>query len=682
MTDFKNFACRLCLKTITNTNFEIIDDDIRNILSALLLELKRFENKELICNACNKKLNAAFDFKSMCRNTNKTVISNKDCENMLQLDLGAVYMKEKASDQLMDISCDQKVCGLCMQLVKSEFRCIREEELEAIQKFVPEMVIKVIKGPVVCKPCFDSLCTHNSFLKDCLEVEEKIRSTCDSSALESQSPSDLFVKIEQLGELCETDETEMSIKTECIEIKPELDEEDGHATPENSASRDLREVADKSKHDSGLVKKTKRSRSKSTPNQVPYKCGKCVYETKSESRFTAHYARHIKASAEYKKSLHMQLLQRVEPPAPPPQSYKCDYCNFETKYKCSVNRHQLIVHEKSLEVRSYKCSECDFETRNKYNLTKHLSTHDSISRAQKSEYKCESCDYKTNHKFAFKRHQQKHVSSAEAQNTDSSPQNHQLEHEETSIVTVYSCNDCHYKTKHRECLVRHMVTHRDSSVVRMFSCNDCDYKTKHKDCLKRHMVQHKDLTRVQMYKCDACDYESRHKMNLTRHLTTHKDPSQLRMYKCNDCDYETTKRVNIKYHVFKHRDPSRLPMYKCHLCDYQAQHKINYNGHMLMHKDASQVQMFRCDLCDFETKYRRSLGQHKLIHEDSSDVPTYSCKSCNFQTKYKRNLISHEQIHSKKVQMYKCDKCDFETRHKIYLPRHRQRHDNPEADSR
>lgn len=55
---------------------------------------------------------------------------------MSQFDLREVYMKENGTT----ISHDQKVCLLCMQLVKAEFRWVRNEELDAIEKFVPEMV--------------------------------------------------------------------------------------------------------------------------------------------------------------------------------------------------------------------------------------------------------------------------------------------------------------------------------------------------------------------------------------------------------------------------------------------------------------------------------------------------------------------------------------------------------------
>ncbi|XP_018578467.1 uncharacterized protein LOC108916655, partial [Anoplophora glabripennis] len=138
-SDFKETSCRLCLKNITEESFEVIDDATRDILDVFLLKIKFGDGSKVICNACRGKLNAALEFKTMCGNTDNTIISYMDCEKMLQLDLREVYMKEKASEQLTDVSYDQKICRLCMQPADSEFRCILEEELDIIEKFIPEM---------------------------------------------------------------------------------------------------------------------------------------------------------------------------------------------------------------------------------------------------------------------------------------------------------------------------------------------------------------------------------------------------------------------------------------------------------------------------------------------------------------------------------------------------------------
>lgn len=59
------------------------------------------------------------------------------------------------------------------------------------------------KDPVICSLCLDSLNTHSSFLKSCLDVQEKINTVCED-------------KVES-NLVC--------TKTEEIEIKTEIEED-------------------------------------------------------------------------------------------------------------------------------------------------------------------------------------------------------------------------------------------------------------------------------------------------------------------------------------------------------------------------------------------------------------------------------------------------------------------------
>ncbi|XP_023310762.1 uncharacterized protein LOC111691737 [Anoplophora glabripennis] len=295
MTDVKEISCKLCLTTITDKGFEVIDNIVRDILDGLLLKLKfDSESKGVICNVCRRKLNKASEFKSTCMNTDNTIAPYVDSEKMLQLDIREVYIKEKKSE-LTGMSSNQKICRLCMQPVKREFSCIREEELEAIHKLTPEININIIKDPVVCKPCFDSLCTHNSFLKDCLEVEQNIKGF-ENSATENRietSASAVFIKTENMYRELDINEMEMSIKAE--------------------------------------------------------------YDIKDEERsFTEHLSEHKDPS---------QI-----------QTYKCNECNFETKYKGNMKKHQL-KHEDSSKLHMYRCNDCDYETKYKYNIKTHQLKH-------------------------------------------------------------------------------------------------------------------------------------------------------------------------------------------------------------------------------------------------------------------------------------------------------------------
>ncbi|XP_023312419.1 uncharacterized protein LOC111692590, partial [Anoplophora glabripennis] len=306
MTGVQEISCKLCLKTVTVKGFEVINNVIRDILDVLLLKLKLdSEGKEVICNVCRRKLNAAFQFKSTCLKTDYTIIPYVDCEKMLQLDIRDAYTKEKTSES-MDISDGQKICRLCMHPVESEFRCIREEELEAIEKLAPEMNINIIKDPVVCKECFDSVCTHNSFLKNCLEVQKKIGGIFNSAATESRidtSPSDLFLKTENQDIEFDIDGTEMSIKAESIDIKSE-DEERRDSLLHSSVSESFEKRVLRDAEEDGCKHENRSTNECNTRDKqndkVFYKCDKCICKIGSESSFIAHRARHENGSEAYK----------------------------------------------------------------------------------------------------------------------------------------------------------------------------------------------------------------------------------------------------------------------------------------------------------------------------------------------------------------------------------------------
>ncbi|XP_023313002.1 zinc finger Y-chromosomal protein-like, partial [Anoplophora glabripennis] len=442
MTDVKETSCRLCLKNITDGTFEVMNDIFRDILHVLLLKLKfDDESKEVICNICRRKLNTALKFKSTCLNTDNTVIQYADSEKMLQLELREVYMQEKKSE----LVCSRKICRLCMQPVEREFRCISEDELQAIEKLIPEMYINIIKDSVVCKPCFDSLCTHNSFLKDCSEVEEKIISIFDSSATESQidtSPLDSLVKTENLDKEFDIKEMEMSIKTESIDIKSEDVERSD--TPlqtydivpfEESDCKNKEEHG--CKHENGSEVKTRQD------CKVLYKCDKCIYETESEIRFTG-----------YEKDL---------------EAHECESCEYETANKKLLQKH-LLKHKDSLQIQMYRCNDCDFNTRYTSHFKRHQLTHKHPLKVQM--YRCNDCEYKTKYKNAFQRHQ--------------------LKHKDPSQVQMYKCNECDYKTKYNGHFKQHQLKHKDPSQVLTYMCIDCNYKTVYKRYLTQHQLKHKD----------------------------------------------------------------------------------------------------------------------------------------------------------------------------------------------
>ncbi|XP_018575549.1 zinc finger protein 91-like [Anoplophora glabripennis] len=366
MASVQETLCRFCLKTITDKRFKVIDNDIKDIQNFLLLKLKLDDESEVICLACKRKLYAALQFKAICLNADYSIIPYLNCNKALQLDVS------------------QEICRLCMIPVENEFRCIREDELEAIQKLIPEMNIYIFKDPVLCKECFDSLCTHNSFLR---EVEEKCEGLFESQATESQidtTPSDLCVKSVNPDEEFDINEMEMSIQSESVDTKSEdkerrLLQNSDNEPFEKSDCRDAKEDGYKHENRSGIKYKIKTKQKRN----VLYKCDKCIYETGSEIHFKAHYVRHVKDL----------------------KVYKCERCKYETENKKLLQNHQL-KHKDTSQVRIYWCNDCNFETKYSSDIKRHRREHEDPSWIQM--YKCIDCNYKAKYKRAIKQHQLKH----------------------------------------------------------------------------------------------------------------------------------------------------------------------------------------------------------------------------------------------------------------------------------
>ncbi|XP_023309768.1 zinc finger protein 780B-like [Anoplophora glabripennis] len=540
MNRLQETLCRLCRTNITDKSFEIIDNATRDILHVLLFKLKfDDENKEVICNGCTGKLNAALEFRSSCLNNDNTIIPHVDCKGMLELDIREVYVKEKGSE-LSDISDSQKICRLCLHPVESEFKYIHEEELEAIQKLTPEININIIKDPVVCKPCFDSLCTHNNFLKDCSEAEQKIRGIFDCPATKNPidtSPSDLFIKTENLDNEFDINEMETTIKTEYVDIKTE-DEEKSYPPLQSSYSEPF-EKSDCADADAAVCKHENRSTNQynmkiKLEGKVLYQCDKCIYETESERLFTRHCAKHENYS----------------------EVCKTKSCEYETGNKKLVQRHQFR-HEGSPATCMHQSESRNYKTKYRSNLVKHQVKH----KAQL--YKCNSCDLKTEWRISFNSQGIKHKDSNKSDEYDSSQ------------LLIYKCETCTDESKNEKFFIKYQLGPKAPLQVQMYTCNNCDYEAKCKSHIKHHhQRKHKDPLQVKVYKCKDCDFETKYKHTFKCHELKHKDLLQVQMYGCDNCDYKAIYKGYIKQHQLRHKDSSEVQMYKCDNCDYKSKYKV------------------------------------------------------------------------------------------------------------
>ncbi|XP_018561803.1 zinc finger protein 761-like [Anoplophora glabripennis] len=505
----KEAICSLCFNVISDTNCEVIGEAIMNVLEVVLPNLNIEErNKHVICKSCSVKLYAAYKFKLVCIDTEDIMFPYViDSSKLSLVDLKEVYLKEKGNIQLTDISENQKICRLCIQLLTVGFVSVNEVDADIIDTYIPIVNFCATKDPIICGPCFDSLYTHGDFLKKCLEAQEKYKSNDRQSYIKSE---EIEIKLEENGqdlqEQYESLEQQFCIKLEMTEVKVEQGDQD------------------RDSYSYGSSIENKMRGSSEDREEIKNK-----YMPKRETGSVENITTSMDSNVQIQKSEKFKF-QNGEPSLDT-QLYQCDKRKHESKFKVDLRKHQL-VHKDLSEVRSFKCDKCSYKTKHKSDLKRHHLSHKNPSDIQM--YKCDTCTYECKYKSSLKLHQ--------------------LNHKEILEIQIYKCDTCTYETKYKRNLKLHQLLHKDSSEIQMYKCGACMFETKLKNYLKKHQLKHKNPSEVHIYKCDTCSYGTKYKDTLRKHRLKHKNISEVQTYKCDICDYTTKYKNSLKKHLLRYKN--------------------------------------------------------------------------------------------------------------------------------
>ncbi|XP_018574791.1 RE1-silencing transcription factor A-like [Anoplophora glabripennis] len=207
------------------------------------------------------------------------------------------------------------------------------------------------------------------------------------------SSFDLFTKTGNMDKDFEFNEMEMSIKTECVEIKSEEGEEESdvllwYSNNETFENGNYKYAEENIKHVSTVNSSVNECDRNDQENNFPlkgftwskalYKYDTNIFEIKSESR-------------DGQKNIS--------------QVYKCEMCEYKTKSKKLLEKYQ-IWHKDAFQVPMYRCDKCEYETKYRTGLIQHEEKHKSPSQARL--YQCDICDFETKYRSSIKRHLSKH----------------------------------------------------------------------------------------------------------------------------------------------------------------------------------------------------------------------------------------------------------------------------------
>ena len=177
-----------------------------------------------------------------------------------------------------------------------------------------------------------------------------------------------------------------------------------------------------------------------------------------KGEFTKKNAVHVKAEPELKKQASNSAL------------YRCDVCNFETKYSQNLTGHfKSLKHianagpEPEIPEDELKNPESDLDGRIK---ELDLSIADSLS----PKYRCETCNFTTKYSSNLTAHfkTQKHISNCEESNEE-------VIDDYNDFNDDYHCHVCQFKTR----FVKSWISHVNSRL--------------HKDAIKQNEDENEDL---------------------------------------------------------------------------------------------------------------------------------------------------------------------------------------------
>ncbi|KAJ8935762.1 hypothetical protein NQ318_000235, partial [Aromia moschata] len=388
-------ACKLCFKE--SKDFQVIEENIREILDVLLLKIDFSLNEEyVICERCADSIYTFFEFKSVCLYSEDLMFPFIQNMNGMKVDLvEVIYLMENPGAATISDS-DDAVCRLCLK----KDRCVDLNDLnenfadDIVAKCIPELTqardkfeyfprvwfryvddmladIKSTRDPKICLSCQTSLLNYYQFVTECLAKQENIVERDDREAIKSE---ELDIKTEE-------EECDSAIPSEDSEIKSFVDrsyqQETNHASVNWDPNQNGNEIKLEYARDHKLIEDVAVTR---------YRCYHCPYVTKQKGLLSRHVLIHRKSLEirTYDCSLCPYKAKRKKP-----------FCSYKTKHKRNLSKHMLI-HKDASEIITYDCSFCSYKAKQKGNLSKHMLIHKDASEV--TTYDCSFCSYKAKQK--------------------------------------------------------------------------------------------------------------------------------------------------------------------------------------------------------------------------------------------------------------------------------------------
>ncbi|XP_032678023.1 PR domain zinc finger protein 5-like [Odontomachus brunneus] len=301
----------------------------------------------------------------------------------------------------------------------------------------------------------------------------------------------------------------------------------------------------------------------------------------------------------------------------------CDICSKKFLRRYHLKRHKETVHVDTLR----KCPACRRNFKNKVLLEKHISLNNCLQ--------CQICDQKFDVLEKF------------------------IRHYKMCTKTEYTCRECSYKTRSKNCFITHIKSvHNAIDVLPIF----CDI------CLKNftrqpHLKRHKESVHVDNTQSFKCDCILKNKRTLQMHLRIHTKANTL--MKCSAC------RRNFKNKVLFEKHISLNNCLQCQICDQ----KFDVLEKFIRHSKMCTKTEYTCRECSYKTDTKNCLIKHMKSVHNAIDVLPIFCDICIMSFERQKSLKRHQEtVHAENIQSLKCDKCGLTLKNKYTLQNHLKKH--------
>ena len=395
-------------------------------------------------------------------------------------------------------------------------------------------------------------------------------------------------------------------------------------------------------------------------------CSQCDFVTHSKPSFRSHQKLHqVKDNIECehcgtrftRKDSYKHHLKIVHGNS---KTFKCDECDFVSKYPQAVKAHRLWKHTENN--KQFQCDLC----KKGYVTKKSLKYHIETAHLQTKKYKCEVCEFECFYKRNFKRHMDEHL-----------PDDEKLKCDYCSYVTPNkNVLDRHIELSHknrpegtnnwRNCVLCEYVAesgydyklHIANNHRGKLKCEFCDFETHERKCMGEH--RENCGPNVKLFHCYKCnDFKTSTVYTLARHLNTVHGKNT----KCDKCEFTTEKTVNMRRH--EKRCYNLQAKAKCDFCDYTSVNTGNVEKHMKTCKANSK--MYQCTKCEFKASSDLAVTRH--ISKKHGQYT--KCSFCVYQASDWSEMRRHEKKCRGDESIFTCQKCQLQMNFWHYRRHHK-----------